>query len=102
MTETRWDRVTVVGCGLIGASFALALKEAGACARVAGWDADPAALDAARRLGAVDEVDEAFGAGGVSRANLVYLATPVGQIVEFLRAGAVQVKAGAVLTDAGS
>src|SRR5918998_804088 len=98
----RWDRVTVVGCGLVGASFALALKAAGACARVAGWDADPAALDEALRLGAVDEVDTAFREGGVSRSDLVYLATPVGQIVEFLRAGAPHVKPGAVVTDAGS
>ena len=98
----RWDRVTVVGCGLVGASFALALRRAGACGRVAGWDADPAALDEALRLGAVDEVDAAFAEGGVSRSDLVYLAAPVGQIVEFLRAGAPHVKAGAVVTDAGS
>jgi prephenate dehydrogenase len=98
----RWDRVTVVGCGLVGASFALALKGAGACAGVAGWDADPAVLEEALRLGAVDEVDVAFKEGGVSRSDLVYLATPVGQIVEFLRAGAPHVKPGAVLTDAGS
>jgi prephenate dehydrogenase len=98
----RWDRVTVVGCGLVGASFALALKRAGACGRIAGWDEDPAALDEALRLGAVDEADEAFAGGGVSRSDLVYLATPVGQIVEFLRAGAPRVKPGAVVTDAGS
>ena len=98
----RWDRVTVVGCGLVGASFALAVRRAGACARVAGWDADAAALDEALRLGAVDEVDEAFKEDGVSQSDLIYLATPVGQIVEFLRAGAPHVRAGAVLTDAGS
>lgn len=98
----RWDRVTVVGCGLVGASFALALKRAGACGSVAGWDRDPAALDEAMRLGAVDEVDEAFVEGGVSRSDLVYLAAPVGQIVEFLRAGGPHVKPGAVVTDAGS
>ena len=100
--EPIWERATVVGCGLVGASFALALKRAGACARVAGWDADPAALEEAIGLGAVDEVDGAFAEGGVSASDLVYLATPVGQIVEFLRAGAPQVGPGAVLTDAGS
>src|SRR5918998_3199589 len=98
----RWDRVTVVGCGLVGASFALALKGAGACASVAGWDADPAVLDEALRLGAIDEADAGFAEGGVSRSDLVYLATPVGQIVEFLRAGAPHVRPGAVVTDAGS
>jgi prephenate dehydrogenase len=98
----RWDRVTLVGCGLVGASFALALKEAGACASIAGWDADPSVLDEARRLGAIDEVDEAFATDDVSQSDLIYLATPVGQIVEFLRAGAPHVKPGAVVTDAGS
>ena len=98
----RWDRVTVVGCGLVGASFALALKRAGACGRVAGWDKDPAALEGALSLDAIDEVDEAFNGDGVSQSDLVYLAAPVGQIVEFLRAGAPHVKPGAVVTDAGS
>src|SRR5919205_4104790 len=98
----RWDRVTVVGCGLVGASFALALKRAAACACVAGWDADPLVLDEALRLGRIDEVDAAFKEGGVSRSDLVYLATPVCHVVEFLRARAGRVKPGAVVTDAGS
>ena len=102
MSKPMWNRVTVVGCGLVGASFALALKRAGACACVAGWDADPRVLDEALRLGVIDETDEAFKGGGVSQSDLVYLATPVGQIVEFLRACAPHVKPGAVITDAGS
>ncbi|HJQ31840.1 MAG TPA: prephenate dehydrogenase/arogenate dehydrogenase family protein [Pyrinomonadaceae bacterium] len=100
--EPIWERATVVGCGLVGASFALALRRAGACARVAGWDTDASALEEALRLGAIEEVDAAFASGGVSASDLVYLATPVGHIVEFLRAGAPQVGPGAVLTDAGS
>jgi prephenate dehydrogenase len=102
MAEPIWERVTVVGCGLVGASFGLALKRARACVSVAGWDTDSAALEEAGRLGAIDEVDEAFASGGVSASDLVYLATPVGQIVEFLRACARRVGPGAVVTDAGS
>ena len=102
MSERRWERVTVVGCGLVGASFALALKGAGACGRVAGWDVRASALEESLRLGAIDEVDAAFAGGGVSPSDLVYLAAPVGQIIEFLRAGAPRVKHGAVVTDAGS
>ena len=30
---TRWNRVTIIGCGLLGASFALALRRASACAQ---------------------------------------------------------------------
>ncbi len=99
----RWDSVTVVGCGLVGASFALALKRARVCRRVAGWDVSHAALDEALARGCIDEVDRSFAAtDAVSPSDLVYLATPVGQIVEFLRTRAGQVKAGAVVTDAGS
>ncbi|MCA1620059.1 MAG: prephenate dehydrogenase/arogenate dehydrogenase family protein [Acidobacteria bacterium] len=102
MSQTFWDGVTVVGCGLMGASFALALRRAGACGRVAGWDTEPAALDAALARGAIDEVDEAFAGGTVSRADFVYLAAPVGQIVETLSARSYHFKPGAVVTDAGS
>lgn len=102
MSRTFWDSVTVVGCGLIGASFALALRRAGACRRVAGWDTDPSALEEALKVGAIDETDEAFTRGTVSRADLVYLAAPVGQIVRHLRESARHFKPGAVVTDAGS
>ncbi|MCA1633700.1 MAG: prephenate dehydrogenase/arogenate dehydrogenase family protein [Acidobacteria bacterium] len=102
MTEAVWERVTVVGCGLIGASFALALKRAGACPRLAGWDASPSVLDEAVARGVVDEVDGAFARGGVSSSELIYLAMPVGEIIEFLRTRGGQLKPGAIVTDAGS
>ena len=102
MTKARWDRVTVVGCGLIGASFALALRRADACARLAGWDSSPRVLDEALGRGVIDEVDRSFVEGGISPSDLIYLATPVGEIVAFLRERGRQVKPGAVLTDAGS
>jgi prephenate dehydrogenase len=87
---------------LVGASFALALRRACACGRIAGWDTDASTLDEALRLGVIDEVDRAFAEGGVSSSDLVYLAMPVGQIIEFLRVRVRQVKPGAVVTDAGS
>ncbi|HEV2859946.1 MAG TPA: prephenate dehydrogenase/arogenate dehydrogenase family protein [Pyrinomonadaceae bacterium] len=102
MCAARWERVTIVGCGLVGASFALALKRAGACARVAGRDTSPAVLDEALARGIIDEVDTSFESGGVSSSDLIYLATPVGGIVEFLHARTGQLKEGAVVTDAGS
>jgi prephenate dehydrogenase len=102
MDKPRWDRVTVVGCGLIGASFALALRRAGACVRLAGWDMDASALDEALKRGVIDEADRTFTVGEVSPSDLVYLAMPVGQIIEFLREHTRQIKPGAVVTDAGS
>lgn len=101
-----WNRVTIVGCGLIGASFALGLRRAQACVRIAGWDSSPAELDEAVRTGVVDEIDNAFAsldsADAVSKSDLIYLAMPVVEIIAFLRERGRQVKPGAVITDAGS
>ncbi|HVQ38920.1 MAG TPA: prephenate dehydrogenase/arogenate dehydrogenase family protein [Pyrinomonadaceae bacterium] len=102
----RWHRVTIVGCGLIGASFALALRNANACELIAGWDSEQSELDEAVRTGVIDEVDQAFAsagpAGAISSSDLIYLSMPVGEIIDFLRERGGQIKAGAVITDAGS
>ena len=103
VTKTSWERVTVVGCGLIGASFALAMGCAeSACARLAGWDASQSVLDEAIRRGVIDEADQSFSGGEVSSSDLIYLAMPVGEIIKFLREHGQQFKPGAVVTDAGS
>ncbi|HEY0375551.1 MAG TPA: prephenate dehydrogenase [Pyrinomonadaceae bacterium] len=102
MSEPLWERVSIVGCGLVGASFALALRRAGLCGRIAGWDSSVSVLDEAIRRGVIDEVDAALGAGAVSPSDLIYLATPVGEIMRFLCERAGQVKPGALVTDAGS
>ena len=102
MSEPLWSRVTVVGCGLIGASFALAVRRAGAAARIAGWDTSPETLREALARGVIDEADGSFGGGAVSPSDLVYLAMPVGEIIRFLRERGGQVKPGALVTDAGS
>ncbi|MDQ3686022.1 MAG: prephenate dehydrogenase [Acidobacteriota bacterium] len=102
MTSPKWERVTIVGCGLVGASFALALRRAGACRRIAGWDSRPATLDEARARGIIDEVDASFTGGGESSSNLFYLALPVGEIIRFLRESGSRIKHSALVTDAGS
>ena len=71
-------RVAVIGVGLIGGSFALALKQAKACGHVVGVGRDPANLKVALERGAIDaiETDAAKAAEG---ADLVLVATPVAQ-----------------------
>jgi len=95
-------RVTVIGCGLIGASFALALRRSRACESVLGWDISPSTLDEALSLGAIDGVDTAWSHGTESDSDLIYLAMPVGEILRFLRERGTLVKRHAVITDAGS
>ncbi|MEI6214535.1 MAG: prephenate dehydrogenase/arogenate dehydrogenase family protein [Desulfuromonadales bacterium] len=95
------QRLTVIGTGLIGGSFALALREAGAVDHVIGVDADRANLERARALGIIDEM--AFSPGdGVARADAVFIAVPVCSIVECVREIASAVPHGCIITDGGS
>ncbi len=97
----RLDKVAVVGVGLIGGSFALALKRAGAVDRVAGLGRTQASLARALELGIVDEA-HADPRPALAGARLVLLAMPVGQTREVLERVAPHVDPGAVVTDAGS
>jgi prephenate dehydrogenase len=97
-----WNRVTIVGCGLIGASFGLALRQASACRTIAGWDGNPAVLDEALRRGAIDEVEQSFNSGEESSSDLFYLAIPVAEIINFFKEKTAVLRPGSLLTDAGS
>ena len=100
--KPHWKQVTVVGCGLIGSSFARAIKTNKLCERVFGWDISAATLNDAIALGVIDKIDPAFADGGVSEADLLYLAMPVFSIIDFLSAPILKIKPGAIITDAGS
>lgn len=97
----QFRKVTVVGVGLIGGSFALAVRRAGIAERVTGWDRKDV-LDRALALDVIDGVDDAFDSARVSDADLLYLAAPVGAIISFLRINGKLLKSGAIITDAGS
>jgi prephenate dehydrogenase len=96
-----FKHIAIVGVGLIGGSFALAVRRAGVCERVTGWDRKDV-LDRALARGVIDGMETAFESGEVSEADLVYLATPVGSILSFLRTRSNSLKPGAMVTDAGS
>jgi prephenate dehydrogenase len=96
-----FKHIAIVGVGLIGGSFALAVRRAGVCERITGWDRKEV-LDRALAGGVIDGVESAFESGEVSEADLVYLAAPVGAILSFLRTRSNSLKPGAIVTDAGS
>ena len=79
-----FKHITIVGVGLIGGSFALAVRRAGVCERITGWDRKNV-LDRAIAGRVIDGVESAFQSGAVSESDLVYLAAPVGAILSFLR-----------------
>lgn len=93
------DTLAIVGTGLIGGSFALALKQAGAVRRVLGVGRNPARLAVARELELIDGVADYAQAG---QADCILLALPVGETEAVLRQLAPHLKPGAIITDAGS
>lgn len=97
----RINTLALVGVGLIGGSFALALKKAGMVGRVIGVGRSAANLEKARELGIIDEVEADAGAAA-ARADLVLVAVPVAQTGAVFRAIASQLAPGCVVTDAGS
>ena len=96
-----FQRVAVIGVGLIGGSFALALKAAGRCAYVAGAGRGGANLQRAIERGAIDSL-ATDAAAALRGADLVLIATPVAQIEKILAAIGPNIEPGAIVTDAGS
>lgn len=97
----EFKSVCVVGCGLIGGSFALALRRAGFTGRITACGGSRSPRLAVER-GFVDAVEESFERGEVCEADLIYLASPIGGIIDFLRTRLKQIRPGAIVTDAGS
>jgi prephenate dehydrogenase len=94
-------KVAVIGVGLIGGSFALALKQAKACAHVVGAGRSPANMKLALDRGVIDSI-EGDAARAVEDADLVMIATPVGQFAAVFQKIAGALKPEAIVTDAGS
>lgn len=95
-----FERVAVIGVGLIGGSFSLALKEKKLCGHVVGVGRSPANMKVALDRRVVDAVEEL--APAVSQADLVFIATPVAQFSGVMQAVGKALKPGALAMDAGS
>jgi cyclohexadieny/prephenate dehydrogenase len=95
-----FDRIAVVGTGLIGASVAQGARAYGAAGEIALYDADAEVRARARALG-LGEVFDDIGSA-VAGADLVILAVPVGAMGQAMAAAAASVKAGAIVSDVGS
>lgn len=92
--------LSVVGVGLIGGSFAAALRQSGAVDKILGVGRRPQSLAQAKRLGLIDEavsLEEA-----ARRADLIFLAVPVGATQAILEEIALYMRDSALITDAGS
>ena len=96
--EARFRNVAVLGTGLIGGSFALALRAAFPSCAVSGWDW-PEVLRRAVELGAITRVAASI-EEAVSGADLVYIALPIGVTLDLLPEVARHAPAGSLVTDA--
>lgn len=96
-----FNRVAVIGLGLIGGSVGLALRQAKAAPQVVGYDLGRGVSERARKVGAIDEAYMTL-ADAVRGADLVVLATPVGAIHALLKNIATCVTPGTVITDVAS
>jgi prephenate dehydrogenase len=94
-------QLAVCGVGLIGGSFALALREAGAVERIVGVGRSPAAIQAALERRVVDVVARDW-AEALEGTDFVLIAAPVGQTDAILAAMAPHLRPGVAVTDAGS
>lgn len=97
----RISRLVICGVGLIGGSAALALRAAGMVDHVIGIGRSRASLDAARRLGVIDEIATQW-SQALPGAEIVLIAAPVGQTEAITAAMAPYLEPGTVVTDAGS
>ena len=71
-----FEQLGIIGCGLMGGSFALALKRAGLVKRVVGYSKSPSTTERARKLGVID-VEAPSALLAVSGADIVLIAVPV-------------------------
>jgi prephenate dehydrogenase len=94
-------KLVVVGVGLIGGSFAAALRRTGRVAEIVGMGRTRASLEAAAELGVIDRIGTDWGEA-LAGAELVLLGMPVGQMEPVMCAVAEHLDAHTLVTDAGS
>jgi len=101
MTTQKFNKIVIFGVGLIGGSFAMALRKSNAVGEVIGFGRSAANLQQARELGIIDRIGKDI-AAEVGDADLVLLATPVGQMAGLMARIAPHLGAHTLITDGGS
>ena len=97
----EFGKVVVFGTGLIGGSFALALKEAEAVEEVVGFGRTPSTLRVAQELGVIDRAG-INPTHEIEDADIVLVATPVAQMPEIFERIAPYLGPNTIVTDGGS
>ncbi|RYX95279.1 MAG: prephenate dehydrogenase/arogenate dehydrogenase family protein [Comamonadaceae bacterium] len=96
-----FEQLGLIGCGLMGGSFALALKRAGLVKRVVGYSKSPSTTERARQMGVID-IEAPSALLAVSGADIVLLAVPVSATEATFKAIRHLVTPNTLLMDVGS
>ena len=96
-----FNQLGLIGCGLMGGSFALALKRAGLVKRVIGYSKSPSTTERAKKLGVIDVAAESA-LLAVSGSDVVLIAVPVAATEATFRAIRHLVEPGVLFMDVGS
>lgn len=101
MKKIYFDKVTIIGVGLIGASLSLAMKKNKLCGTVCGFGRNRENLIRAKERGIIDSF-ESDPVSACKDSDLIMLSSPVGSFQDIVKKASVSFKKGAVVTDAGS
>ena len=96
-----FNQLGVIGCGLMGGSFALALKRAGLVKRVIGYSKSPSTTERAKKMGVIDDTAESA-LLAVSGSDIVLMAVPVSASEATFKAIRHLVEPGVLFMDVGS
>jgi prephenate dehydrogenase len=96
-----FNQLGVIGCGLMGGSFALALKRAGMVKRVIGYSKSPSTTEKAKKLGIIDTCAESA-LLAVSGSDIVLIAVPVAATEATFKAIRHLIEPGVLIMDVGS
>ncbi|MCR5881453.1 prephenate dehydrogenase/arogenate dehydrogenase family protein [Rhizobacter sp. J219] len=96
-----FNQLGVIGCGLMGGSFALALKRAGLAKRVIGYSKSPSTTERAKKMGVIDDTAESA-LLAVSGSDIVIMAVPVSASEATFKAIRHLVEPGVLFMDVGS
>ncbi len=96
-----FNQLGVIGCGLMGGSFALALKRAGLVKRVIGYSKSPSTTEKAKKLGVIDTAAESA-LLAVSGSDIVLIAVPVAATEATFKAIRHLIEPGVLIMDVGS
>jgi len=101
MADPLFEKIAIVGLGLIGSSIARGVKARGLAGEMVGYDLAPGVRSRAKELGFCDDIAESADTAVVN-ADLVILAVPVGATEAAMKAIAPGLARGAIVTEVGS